>query len=125
LTHLELLDYWHDLMWCEIHGQPHIEWFKVDIQVASRIIRCWSLWMERANPYDRRGRLTAFWRKSLEFLAVHEVPITAEVMMQVHELEEGSAELREFIDDDALRKRSSPVVKQSIAEHKACSQQTI
>jgi hypothetical protein len=68
--------------------------------------------MERANAYDRRSHLKAFWKETIEFLTVHEIPITAEVMMQIQEIEEGSTELLDFVDDDALRKRQEPIVKQ-------------
>jgi T5orf172 domain len=112
LTHFELLEYWYAQRWCNFHRQAHIEWFKIDIGTASSIARLWSLWMERANPYDRRGYLNAFWKESIDFLTMHEVPITAKVMMQIQELEEGSPELVDFIDDNALRKRQEPVVKQ-------------
>jgi hypothetical protein len=111
LTHFELLDYWHALRWCEAHGKAHIEWFKIDVETASTAIRRWSSWMDRANPYDRRGHLKGFWKETVEFLTMYEVPITAEVMVQVQELEEGSTELLDFIDDDALRRRRRPVVK--------------
>lgn len=112
LTHFELLEYWYAQRWCELHRRPHIEWFKIDIGTASSIARLWSLWMERANPYDRRGHLKAFWKETIDFLTMHEIPIAAKVMMQIQEIEEGSPELLDFIDDDALRKRQKPVVKQ-------------
>ena len=112
LTHFELLDYWHAQRWCNFHRQAHIEWFKIDLGTASSIARLWSLWMERANPYDRRGHLKAFWKDTINFLNQHEVPVSAKAMMQIQEIEEGSPELLEFIDDDALRKRQEPVVKQ-------------
>jgi T5orf172 domain len=112
LTHFELMEYWYAQRWCELHRQAHIEWFKIDIGTASSIARLWSLWMKRANPYDRRGHLKVFWKETIDFLTMHEVPIAAEVMMQIQEIEEGSPELLDFIDDDALRKRQEPVVKQ-------------
>jgi len=112
LTHFELMEYWYAQRWCELHRRPHIEWFKIDIGTASSIARLWSRWMERANPYDRRGHLKVFWKETIDFLTMHEVLIAAEVMMQIQEIEEGSAELLDFIDDDALRKRREPVVKQ-------------
>jgi hypothetical protein len=68
--------------------------------------------MNRANPYDRCGNLKDIWKETVEFLTMHEIPIKAEAMMQIQEIEEGSIELLEFIDDDALRKRQEPVVKQ-------------
>ena len=112
LTHFELFDYWYALRWCEPHHQAHIEWFKIDLAAASTTIRLWSLWMERANPYKRSGHLKAFWKDTIEFLTTHKVPITAEVMMQVQEIEEGSTELLDFLDDDVLRKQHKPVAKQ-------------
>jgi hypothetical protein len=112
LTHFELLEYWYAQRWCKLHRQAHIEWFKIDIGTASSIARLWSLWMERAIPYDRRGHLKAFWKETIDFLTMHEIPIAAKVMMQIQEIEEGSPELLDFIDDDALRKRQKPVVKQ-------------
>ena len=112
LTHFELLEYRYNERWCELHRRPHIEWFKTDIGTASSIVRLWSLWMKRANPYDRRGHLKAFWKDTIDFLTKHGIPIAAELMMQIQEIEEGSTELLDFIDDDALRKRQEPVVKQ-------------
>lgn len=112
LTHFELLEYWYAQRWCKIHRKAHIEWFKIDIGTAGSIARLWSLWMERANPYDRRGHLKAFWKETIDFLTMHKVPIAAEVMMQIQEIEEGSPKLLDFIDDDALRKRQEPAVKQ-------------
>lgn len=64
------------------------------------------------QSYDRRGHLKAFWKETIDFLIMHEIPIAAEVMMQIQEIEEGSPELLDFIDDDALRKRQEPAVKQ-------------
>ena len=68
--------------------------------------------MRRANPYDERGQLERLWTETIEFLTLHEVPITARVMMQVQQLEKGSPKLLEFINDHALRKRRGSVVKQ-------------
>jgi hypothetical protein len=56
--------------------------------------------------------LKAFWKETIDFLTMHEIPITAAVMMQVQEIEDGSPELLDFIDDDALRKWRQPVMKQ-------------
>jgi hypothetical protein len=44
--------------------EAHIEWFQIDIETASLIFHFWSRWMERADPYDKRGTLTAFWKLS-------------------------------------------------------------
>jgi hypothetical protein len=55
LTHFELLEHWYEQRGCNLHHQAHIEWFKIDVRAASSSARLWSQWMERANPYDRRG----------------------------------------------------------------------
>ena len=116
LTHFELLEHWYAQRWCEFHRQAHIEWFKTDTETASSICRLWSQWMECANPYDRRGYLRAFWKDIVEFLNMHRISITAEVLMEVQGIEEGSIDLLEYIDDDALRKQKEPVVKQEQLE---------
>ena len=42
----------------------------------------------------------------------YEICITAQIMMQIQELEEGSIDLTDFIDDDALRKKNRHKAKQ-------------
>ena len=58
LTHYELMEYWYAHRWCKFHGQPHIEWFKINVGTASAVADLWARWMKRANPYDRRGHKT-------------------------------------------------------------------
>ncbi|EXJ61696.1 hypothetical protein A1O7_02125 [Cladophialophora yegresii CBS 114405] len=87
------------------NGQSHIEWFKIGVSTADRVVQSWSSWMQRANPYDRRGRLKAFWREIIHFLGKYEIYITAELMLQIQEVEEGSIDVAKFIDDDELRKQ--------------------
>lgn len=117
LTHFELRQYWYALRWCPHHQQSHLEWFQIDLATANSIIRLWSRWMDRANPYDRRGDLKPFWKDALQFLHMHDNPITAAAMMQIQEIQEGSALLFDFIDDDALRKRRRPPTPVARQEH--------
>ena len=105
LTHFELMKYWYATRWCNFHHQAHIEWFKIGVSTADRIVQSWSSWIGRANPYDRRGRLKTFWREIIQFLDTYEIYITAELMMQIQEVEEGSIDVAKFIDDDELRKK--------------------
>ena len=112
LTHYELMNRWYAQRWCNNCARAHIEWFKIDVVAASSVARLWSRWMNRANPYDRRGHLKRFWRETIDFLMLHEVPITARVMMEVQDLEEEPSKVLEFIDDDTLRQRRGPAVKQ-------------
>jgi hypothetical protein len=104
LTHFELVKHWHAMRWCGFHRQAHIEWFKIGVGTVDRIVQCWSLWMERANPYDRRGRLKAFWRETIAFLTSYEICITAELMMQIQEVEEGLIDVAKFTDNSEPRK---------------------
>ena len=106
------MEHWYAQRWCKYHDQLHIEWFKISVAAASSVASLWSQWMRRANPYDERGQLERLWTEIIEFLTLHEVPITARVMMQVQQLEKGSPKLLEFINDHALRKRRGSVVKQ-------------
>lgn len=45
-----------------------------------------------------------FWQGIVEFLAAYEICITAELILQIQEVEEGSFDVRDFFDDDMLRK---------------------
>lgn len=92
------------MRWCGYHRQAHIEWFKTGVDNVDRIVQCWLLWMERANPYDRRGRLKAFWRETIQFLASYEICITAALMMQIQEVEEALIYVTKLIDNSELRK---------------------
>ena len=110
LIHLELLSSRYSQRWCDHHGKAHIEWFKVESGEACRIIGLWCRWMERAIPYDRRGKLKGDWKGHVEFLAEHGC-LTGEAMMQVQEIEECPGLARDFVDDDILRKGQRTVVK--------------
>ena len=68
--------------------------------------------MERAYPYDRRGRLEPFLQDTTNFLTIHEIPNTAEAMMQIPEMEENPALQRDLIDNDALREWRESAIKQ-------------
>ncbi|KIV98329.1 uncharacterized protein PV09_09828 [Verruconis gallopava] len=104
LTHFQLAKHWYAMRWCERHCQAHIEWFMIDVSTASQVVQYWSSWIQRSNPYDRRGVLKVFWQGIIEFLAAYEVCITAELMLQIQEVEEGSFDIKDFLDDDMLRK---------------------
>lgn len=118
LVHFELVECWYAQRWCKFHRKAHIEWFEVDLHRAATIIRLWCQWMQGANPYDRRGELKSIWRAHIEFLVHHDNPITAEAMVQIQRIEEGSDEVRDFLDDKALRKRQdAPVKKDEGEEH--------
>jgi len=110
LIHLELLSSRYSQRWCDHHEKAHIEWFKVDSGEACRVIGLWCKWMERAIPYDRRGKLKDDWRKHVDFLVEHGC-LTGEAMMQVQEIEECPDLARDFVDDDILRKGQRTVVK--------------
>jgi hypothetical protein len=112
LIHFELEQSWHALRWCKVHQQSHIEWFKVDCTRARTIAQRWCEWMERANPYDRRGRLTSSWVGHITFLVENGCLITAEAMAQIQRIEEGSAEVLEFVDDEVLRRSNRKNVKE-------------
>lgn len=117
LTHFELMQYWYALRWCNFHCRAHIEWFKTGVSTANSIVKAWSSWIERANPYDRRGRLKAFWQGIIQFLATYEIYITAELMMQIQEVEEGAIDVATFVDDDELRKRHGYKAKQELRDY--------
>jgi len=104
LTHFQLAEHWYTMRWCEHHRQAHIEWFKIDVSTASQVVESWSSWIQRSNPYDRRGVLKVFWQGIIEFLAAYEICITAELMLQIQEVEGGSFDIRDFHNDDMLRK---------------------
>lgn len=89
LVHFELSIFRHDLRWCKFHKQAHIEWFQIDFEAASLTVHLWSQWMQRANPYDRRGTLKPFWKETIAFLTDYDIPITANLMIQIQEIEEG------------------------------------
>ncbi|KAL2393510.1 hypothetical protein ABEF93_002463 [Exophiala dermatitidis] len=114
LTHFELIKYWYAWRWCNEHKQAHIEWFKVDLSTATRVAQNWASWMERADPYDKRGNLLASWRGNIEFLKEFDIDITAELMMEIQQVEEGLIDVTSFIDDDELRGLHKPMVKQNI-----------
>ncbi|KAK3081349.1 hypothetical protein LTS18_007640 [Coniosporium uncinatum] len=107
LTHFQLVKHWYAMRWCAYHHQAHTEWFNIDISTASQITQRWSSWIQRANPYDRRGCLKGFWRGVVEFLAACKICITAELMLQIQEVEEGLIDVRDFLDDDMLRKEQA------------------
>jgi hypothetical protein len=103
LTHFELVKDWHAIRWCKYHEQSHIEWFKTSDKMVSQVAKAWISWMERANPYDRRGYLKRHWREILDFLSEYEIIVTAELMVQIHEIEEGTISVASFLEDDLLR----------------------
>lgn len=111
LVHFELARFRYEIRWCKFHGQSHIEWFQIAFEVASLTVHHWSQWMERANPYDRRGTLKSFWKETIVFLTDYDIPITAVLMMQIQEIEEGSSDLPDFIKDDKFWKRTRSIVK--------------
>lgn len=104
LTHFQLAKLWYAMRWCNYHQQAHIEWFKIGVSTACQVIQSWSSWMQRANPYNRRGQLLKFWQDIVEFLAAYEIYVTAELMLQIQEVEEGLFDVKDFLDDDMLRK---------------------
>lgn len=114
LIHFELEECRYALRWCQFHQRSHIEWFKVDLDKAKSIAQLWVQWMQRANPYDRRGHLKRLWQGHIGFLVEHENPITAEAMAQIQRIEPGSREVQEFINDQELRKRRDMSVKKEI-----------
>ncbi|KAL2424417.1 hypothetical protein ABEF95_010341 [Exophiala dermatitidis] len=114
LTHFELIKYWYAWRWCNEHKRAHIEWFKVDLSTATRVAQNWASWMERADPYDKRGGFLASWRGNIEFLKEFDIDITAELMMEIQQVEEGLIDVTSFIDDDELRGLHKPMVKQNI-----------
>lgn len=103
LTHLRLMEHWHAMRWCDHHCQAHIEWFKTDIPTASQVIQSWSAWIRHSNPYDRRGKLKPVWRVTVEFLALYEICITAELLVQIQKVEDASFNTADFVNDDILR----------------------
>lgn len=111
LTHLELAQSRHALRWCKIHRKSHIEWFKVDCKQARTIAQHWGEWIEKAEPYDRRGRLLPSWVGHVAFLVKHDCLITAAAMAQIQRIEAGSTEVLEFIDDEVLRRSNGTWVK--------------
>ena len=116
LTHFELLESWHALRWCKNHAKSHIEWFKVEFKTAHTIAELWSRWMDDANPYDRRGCLQTRWKEHIEFLQEHGNPITAKAMTQIHAIEVGLIKVDDFIDDEALRRKTAVKVKAEVDE---------
>lgn len=103
LTHFQLVEDWHAMRWCKYHKQSHIEWFKTTVNVVSRVVQAWVSWIERANPYDRRGILKPFWRSIVDFLSEYQINITAELMLQIQEIEDGTISVASFMDDELLR----------------------
>ncbi|KAL5372876.1 hypothetical protein DPSP01_013141 [Paraphaeosphaeria sporulosa] len=95
---------WHAMRWCKYHERSHIEWFKTSVSAVSQVVQAWISWIERANPYDRRGNLKPFWRGIIDFLSEYEITITAELMVQIQEIEDGTVSVASFIDDELLRK---------------------
>ncbi|KAK2603656.1 hypothetical protein QQS21_004129 [Conoideocrella luteorostrata] len=116
LVHFELMECWYAQRWCKVHEKPHIEWFKVNVDKATAVARQWCKWMRDANPYDRRGCLKTSWKEHINFLVQHENPVTAEAMVQVHEIEMGSQLVDEFIDDGILRRGRRAIVKREPEE---------
>lgn len=92
LTHFQLLDVWHEMMWCKAHQRTHIEWFKVGIDNARAIASRWNDWMHKANPYDRRGKLIPIWAARCAKLEKLGLPITAQTMLRYHERDMGLRE---------------------------------
>lgn len=109
LTHFQLAKVWYELRWCETHQRSHIEWFKTTVNAVSEVVQAWATWIERANPYDRRGHLKPFWRGIVDFLFKYEIIITAELMLQIQEVEDGIMSVANFIDDDFLRREDLEV----------------
>ncbi|KAI4723414.1 hypothetical protein E4T48_00034 [Aureobasidium sp. EXF-10727] len=99
LTHFELLNFWHEQQYCNIHGSSHVEWFKTDAETAYSIISDWAAWME-SYPYDRRGQLKAFWTDTIDFLELYDIEITAKTLLQIQWLEEGRLDIQDFMDDE-------------------------
>ncbi|KAF2442225.1 hypothetical protein P171DRAFT_487476 [Karstenula rhodostoma CBS 690.94] len=103
LTHFQLVKEWHAMRWCKYHERSHIEWFKTGVSAVSQVVQAWISWIERANPYDRRGNLKDFWRGIINFLSEYEIMITAELMVQIQEIEDGTISVASFIDDGLPR----------------------
>lgn len=99
LIHFGLLENWYELRWCNVHARSHIEWFKAKSSETAETARLWCDWMNRANPYDRHGELKKVWREHLEFLKKFEITISAEMMVLVQNIEEGSEDISELIKD--------------------------
>jgi hypothetical protein len=89
LTHFQLLEVWHEMMWCKAHQRTHIEWFKVKIDNAKIIASNWNDWMHKANPYDRRGKLAPIWEARCAALQKLGLPITAQTMLRFYERDVG------------------------------------
>ncbi|KAK0392368.1 hypothetical protein NLU13_1863 [Sarocladium strictum] len=113
LTHFELIELWHELMWCKAHGRTHIEWFRTDVHRAKAIAERWNKWMHGANPYDRRGKLKPLWEERCRLLQERGRPITARTMLVWHEMD-----MAKFVDDAEPSKNKSATAKVTVAEIK-------
>ena len=125
LIHFELVEQRHALRWCKFHRSAHIEWFKIDLDKAIAVVSDWCEWMRRADPYNRRGELTPTWTSHIMFLLEHSNPITAEALVQIQEIEEGSDVINEFIDDKALRRRRPKLALKEVMQFGAIKQEPI
>ena len=56
LIHAELKYKRYQVLKCERCGKKHQEWFNVDAAEAQRVVKKWTLWMQK-EPYDEDGDL--------------------------------------------------------------------
>ncbi|KFA70229.1 hypothetical protein S40285_09523 [Stachybotrys chlorohalonatus IBT 40285] len=120
LTHFELIDVWHEMMWCKPHGRTHIEWFKTDEDKAKDIATRWNTWVHEANPYDRRGKLKEGWEKWCAWLQKKGYAVNSNNMLWLHEWEVGKrkkiAEAEETEKRAEATRRSEVKVKKEEEE---------
>ncbi|KAH8169986.1 hypothetical protein LIA77_10530 [Sarocladium implicatum] len=105
LTHFQLLEAWHEIMWCKAHSRTHIEWFKVGAENAEAIASCWNNWMHKANPYDRRGNLLPIWERRCILLEKLGIPITAQTMFRLYQYDVGIVKNSLVVEDATLTQR--------------------
>ena len=111
LIHFELLRFRYNF-WCTIHQHCHIEWFRTKFEESYQKVTLWCHWMRDARPYDRRGCLKDAWKDHIRFLSDNDCSITAESMVLIHRIELGLEPIHEFVDDEALRGISTPLIKE-------------
>ena len=113
LIHFEFLESWRRERHCKTHQCSHIEWFKVDPEVAVIVAGQWVAWVKLTQPYDKIGDLKGQWRSMLQWLISWDIPITSSLLLDLHKLEVDTAladTMLESWDLEPRTNRGGPVV---------------
>lgn len=84
LIHFQLARAWRVEKWCVRCCKQHQEWFEIESKEAIDVAEQWIEWMREAEPYDAEGHLKTVWVNHLRDLEAKGIPVTAEVVLDIH-----------------------------------------